>query len=75
MKKSRLFWQDVELAICTLMFRQLLHQIIVEGRNIRQPSSEINNSISTIQGRDHGLFRYYELMMARFHNHSGHMHI
>jgi hypothetical protein len=75
MRKSRQFWQDVDMAICTLMLCQLLHQIFVEGRNIRQPSSEINKGIPTIPGRDHILFRYYEAMMARFHNHSGHMHI
>jgi hypothetical protein len=38
MRKSRQFWQDVDVAIWTLILRQLLHQIIVEGRNIRQPS-------------------------------------
>jgi hypothetical protein len=75
MRKSGQFWQDVDLAICTLMFRQLLHQIIVEGRNIRQPSWETNKGIPAIPGRNHILFRYYEVMMTRFRNHSGHMHI
>jgi hypothetical protein len=75
MRKSRQFWQDVDLAICTLMLRQLLHQIIVECRNIGQPLSEINKGIPTKPGRDHILIRYHEIMMTRFQNHIGHMPI
>jgi len=73
MRKSRQFWQDVELAVGILILRQRLHQIIIEGRNTRQSLSEMNNGIPKIPGRDHILSRYHEVMMARFHNHNGHM--
>jgi hypothetical protein len=74
MRNSRQFWQDVNLAICSLMLRERIHQIIVQGRNIRQPSSEITESIPTIPGRDQILLRYHELMKERLQSHSGHIH-
>jgi hypothetical protein len=70
MKKVNQFWQDVDLAICTLIFRQRLHQIIVEGRNIRQPFPEINKGLSAIPGRDRVLYRYHAVTMARLQKHS-----
>ena len=73
MRKSRQFWQDVELAVGILILRQRLHQIIIEGRNTRQSLSEMKNGIAKIPGRDHILSRYHEVMMARFQHHNGHM--
>lgn len=75
MRKSRQFWQDVDLAICTLILRQRIHQIIIEGRNLRQPLSEINKGIPTIPGRDRVLYRYHVVTMSRFQKHNGHMYV
>ena len=73
MRKSRQFWQDIDLAIGILMLRKRLHHIITEGRNTRQSLSEINKDMPTIPGRDRVLYRYYEVMKARFHYYNGHM--
>ena len=71
MKKSRQFWQDVDLAICSLILQELLRQIIVEGRHTRP---EVKKGAAHAPDHDRILFRYHEAMMARFQNHHGHMH-
>jgi len=73
MKKSRQFWQDIDMAISILMLRESIRQIILESRNTRQSLSQMNKAIPTIPDRDRVLYRYHEVMIARLHNHSGHM--
>jgi hypothetical protein len=72
MKMSRQFWQDVDLAISILMLRQSIRQVIFEGRTSRP---QINKGISTPPDRDRVLYRYHEVMMARYHNHHGQMFV
>ena len=71
MKKSRQFWQDVELAIGIYLLKENIRQIIIEGRSSR---TEINKTIARAPERDRVLFHYHEVMIARFQHHGGHMH-
>jgi hypothetical protein len=75
MRKSRQFWQDVDLAICILVLREQISQVILEGRHTRQSLSQISKSIPTPLARDRVLFRYHEVMMARIQHHNGHMYV
>ena len=75
MRKSRQFWQDVDLAICSLMLRQVLQQVIIEGHNSRQSFWEINNVTASMPVRDRVLHRYHEVRIARFRNYNDHMHV
>jgi hypothetical protein len=71
MRKSGQFWQDVDLAISSLMLRQILHQIIIEGRNKSESLSEIIKVTPTAKSRDHVLFRYHEAMISRLRYYNG----
>jgi len=62
MRKSRQFWQDVDLAIGILILRQRLHHIITEGRNTSQSILEINKGIAPSPDRVRVLTRYFEAM-------------
>jgi hypothetical protein len=71
MKKARKFWQDVELAICILMLRQSIQEIIRKDLYTRL---QINKRSQASGGHDRILFRYHEVMMARIQSHYGHLH-
>ncbi len=74
MRKSNKFWHDVDFAIRSLMLRQLLRQIINEGRNTRQSLWEITKPVQSMPGRDLVLYRYHEVMTVRFRNHLNSTH-
>jgi hypothetical protein len=74
MRKSGQFWQDVDLAICTLMLRQLLNQIITEGRNTGLSFKEINKTAPSLPGRDRVLYHYHEVMTARLRHYNGQLY-
>jgi hypothetical protein len=75
MINSGQFWQDVELAICTLMLQELLRQIILEGRNTGQALKKINKAAAALPVRGLVLFRYHEVMMARKRHYNGQMSV
>jgi hypothetical protein len=72
MRKSGQFWRDVDLAISTLMLRQLIKQIIIEGRNTGQTlmETDIEEPILLL-GRELVLHRYHEVMKARLRHFNG----
>jgi hypothetical protein len=71
MRKSGQFWQDVDLAICTLMLRQLIKQIIIEGRNTGQTLMKTDMEEPVLLSRDLVLHRYHEVMKARLRHFNG----
>ena len=75
MRKSRQFWHDADFAISSLMLRELIHEVIVEGRKTRQSLWDINEAAQLMPGRNLVLFRYREVMMARCRNHDNDMQV